>query len=62
MRTRPNPAIVELLAKAKPMTDEQRERQLVSLAYGNARLENDRVERASVEAAVRATRPQRPAR
>lgn len=30
-------------ACAKPMTSEARDRQIVSFAFGNARLENDRV-------------------
>ena len=53
--------VAELLrmASARPMTEEARERQLVSLAYGNAKLENDQVTRSLVEDAVRRSRPRR---
>jgi hypothetical protein len=46
-------------ASARPMTEEARERQLVSLAYGNAKLENDQITRSMVEDAVRRSRPKR---
>lgn len=35
------------------MTAEQRSRQLVSLAFGNLKLENDRITRTMIEEAVR---------
>jgi hypothetical protein len=39
-------------ACARPMSAAARERQLVSLAYGNAKIENDRVTRSQVEQAL----------
>jgi outer membrane protein TolC len=36
------PDLLELDASARPMNDAEQERQLVSLAYGNLKLENDR--------------------
>lgn len=44
-------------AKARVMTPAARERQLVSFAYGNARLENDRVTRPLVSEAAASTTP-----
>jgi hypothetical protein len=40
-------------ASAVTPTEESRERQVVSLAYGNLKIENDRITRTQVEAAVR---------
>ena len=50
---RVNPTLAKMLASARPMTEEQRSRQLVSLAFGNLKLENDRATRAMIEEAVR---------
>jgi len=52
---RVNPTLAKMLARAsaRPMTEEQRSRQLVSLAFGNLKLENDRATRAMIEEAVR---------
>lgn len=52
-------ALVER-ASARQMTVRDRERQIVSLAYGNARLEDDRVTRVLVEQAVAKLRRQPP--
>jgi hypothetical protein len=46
-------------ASARAMSESARERQLVSLAYGNAKLENDRVTKPLVEDALRQPRPKR---
>ncbi len=40
-------------ASMRPMTDPARERQLVSLAYGNVTIENDRVTKPLVADALR---------
>ena len=49
------PNLAQLLARAsvRPMTPEARSRQLVSLAFGNLKLENDRTSRGLIEDAVR---------
>jgi hypothetical protein len=51
-------ALAALLREASRnvMTSEEKERQLVSLAYGNAKLENDQVSKPVVADAVRQTR------
>ena len=41
------------LREATPITPDVRERQIVSLTYGNVKLENDRVTRPLVETAAR---------
>jgi hypothetical protein len=46
-------------ASVRPMTDAEQEGQLVSLAYGNVKLVNDRVTRSLVEEALRRSRLQR---
>jgi hypothetical protein len=46
-------------ASTRPMAEVERERQLVSLAYGNVKLENDRITRPQVEDAFRQTVPKR---
>ena len=54
------PTVDKKLAKfvgeacVRPMSAAARERQLVSLAYGNAKIESDRVTRPQVEQALRA--------
>ena len=48
-----DPELRALIEASQPMTDAERERQLVSFAYGNVKLENDRVTRAMVEEAAR---------
>jgi hypothetical protein len=45
--------LASMLEKAKPMTPAARERQVVSLAYGNVKLEEERVTRSLVEGAAR---------
>ena len=48
--------LARLLASlsAKPMTPEARTRQVVSIAFGNLKIENDRVTRGMIDDAVRA--------
>jgi len=46
-------AIRFLLSRARPMTDDERHRQMVSLAYGNAAMENPAVTRGMFEREMR---------
>jgi hypothetical protein len=46
-------------ADARPVSSEDRERQIVSFAYGNVRMEDERVTRALIEHAARATMPKK---
>jgi hypothetical protein len=58
MRSRPLPSDLQCLleaASSRPLTAEQRERQVISLAFGNVKLENDRITRPLVVDAVRRT-------
>jgi hypothetical protein len=50
------PKLAELVRKAErvPMSSESRERQLQSFAYGNAKLEDERVTKALVASLVEA--------
>jgi hypothetical protein len=63
MRARPlnDPSMKKLLqeASARPMSEATREEQLVSLAYGNLKIENDRITRPLIEDALRISRPKR---
>lgn len=52
-------AALVVAASATKITPAQRELQIASLAYGNAKLENDRVSRPRVVDAVRASQPKK---
>lgn len=41
-----------LLSLARPMTDEERHRQMISLAYGNVAMENARITKEMVTGAL----------
>jgi hypothetical protein len=49
---RKRPDFQALIDAAPAVSPEQRQRQLVSLAYGNLKLEDDRVTRPAIERAV----------
>lgn len=48
-----DPKLAALLRKAAPMREEERARQVVRLAYGNVKLENERATIAQAEQAAK---------